>query len=118
MKLNFIAFMVRNLENSVMFYQNLAGLQVVRRLNPAGGEIVFLANSEGETMLELGSFVHADKVVTKGMMISFFVEGNLEDLRKKALELGYAPSEIIDRSPKPKHFIVEDPDGIMVEFGS
>lgn len=37
MKLNFIAFMVRNLENSVMFYQNLAGLQVVRRLNPGLG---------------------------------------------------------------------------------
>lgn len=118
MKLNFITFMVRDLEKSVLFYQNLAGLQVVRRLNLAAGEIVFLANSAGETMLELISFEQHEKVAATGMFISFSVEENMEDLRKKILELGYSPSEIFDLSPKPKYFRVEDPDGIIVEFGA
>ena len=53
MKLNFITIFVQDLERSVSFYQTVAGLQVVRRLQPAVGEIAFLANQEGETMLEL-----------------------------------------------------------------
>ena len=37
MKLNFITIFVQDLERSVSFYQTVAGLQVVRRLQPACG---------------------------------------------------------------------------------
>lgn len=53
MKLNFITFMVRDIKKSVAFYQELAGLQVINRISPEAGEIVFLANEKGETMLDL-----------------------------------------------------------------
>lgn len=53
MKLNFITIFVQDLERSVSFYQTVAGLQVVRRLQPAVEEIAFLANQKRETMLEL-----------------------------------------------------------------
>lgn len=116
MKLNFITFMVRDIKKSVSFYQDLAGLQVMNRMSPGSGEIVFLANEKGETMLELIEFDGVEKVVTKGMVMSFSAKGELEELREKASALGYSPSEIIAREPKPKHFTVADPDGIIVEF--
>lgn len=116
MKLNFITFMVRDIKASQAFYQELAGLKVMNRISLGIGEIVFLANKKGETMLELIEFEGVEKVVAKGMVLSFSAEGELEELRKKALTLGYSPSKIIAEGPKPKHFTVADPDGIIVEF--
>ena len=116
MKLNFITFMVRDINKSVVFYQEMADLQIMNRMNPGAGEIVFMANAQGETMLELIEFEGVEKVVTKGMVMSFSVSCELEKLRKKAVALGYDPSEVIERGPKPKHFTVTDPDGIVVEF--
>lgn len=116
MKLNFITFMVRDINKSVAFYQELAGLQIINRISPGAGEIVFLANEKGETMLELIEFANVEKVVAKGMVLSFSAEDELEGLRDKAITLGYFPSEIIEQGPKPKHFTVADPDGIIVEF--
>lgn len=116
MKLNFITFMVRDIKASVAFYQELAGLRVVNRMRPPAGEIVFLANGEGETMLELIEFEGVEKAEAKGLVMSFAAEGELEALREKTCALGYAPSEIIAGGPKPAHFTVADPDGIIVEF--
>ncbi|MFQ9924049.1 MAG: VOC family protein [Beduini sp.] len=117
MKLNYLTIMVRDIEKSVAFYQELAELKVIREMNPGAGKIVFLANQEGQTMLELIQFDHADKVLIKGMVMSFEVKENLEEIREKAIVKGYSPSEIIEKGPKPKHFRVQDPDGIIVEFG-
>ncbi|MGI6160472.1 MAG: VOC family protein [Christensenellales bacterium] len=116
MKLNFITFMVRDIQKSVAFYQELVGLNIINRINLEAGEIVFLANAKGETMIELIEFGRAEKVTTKGMVMSFSAETALEDLREKVIALGYSPSDIIDKGPKPKHFTVLDPDGIVVEF--
>lgn len=117
MKLNYMTIMVRDLEKSLAFYQELAGLKLVRRFNPGPGEIAFLANGAGETMLELIQFDHAEKVEVKGMVLSFLAAEDLAVLREKALQLGYAPTEIISAGPKPDHFKVIDPDGIVTEFG-
>ncbi len=116
MKFNFITFMVRDIKKSVAFYQELAGLQIMRRISPEAGEIVFLANAQGETMLELIEFEGVEKVTARGMVVSFLAQGPIEALREKALSLGYFPSEIIPGGAKPKHFTVADPDGIVVEF--
>lgn len=116
MKLNYITFMVRDIKKSIAFYQDLVGLQIVNRINPGVGEIVFLANEKGETMLELIEFAGVEKVETKGMIVSFLAKTDLEELREKAITLGCSPSEIIAKGPKPKHFTVIDPDEIVIEF--
>ncbi len=116
MKLNYITFMVRDIESSLDFYKGLAGLHETRRISLEAGEIVFLANVKDETMLELIEFNGMEKVETKGMVMSFLTDTELEELRAKAVTLGYSPSEIVVRGPKPKHFTVTDPDGIVVEF--
>ena len=117
MKFGFITIMVRDLEKSVLFYEKLAGLKVLNRFNPGLGEIVFMANGEGETMLELISFENVPKVEVKSMVFSFTADEELEVIRQRAIDLGYEPTEIIEMGPKPKHFKVNDPDGITVEFG-
>ncbi|OED30419.1 hypothetical protein NL43_02960 [Methanosphaera sp. WGK6] len=80
------------------------------------GKIVFLANDAGETMIELIDFENTPKVETKSLTMSFKVDVPLEDVHKKALLLGYSPSNIIDEGQKPTYFNLEDPDGILVEF--
>ncbi len=116
MKLNYITIMVRDIEKSINFYQTLVGLKIVRRFNNGKGEIVFMANAEGDTMLEFIQFDDAPKVQTSGMTMSYTAEKSLEELRKYADELGYMPTEINDVGPKPAYFRVKDPDGIVVEF--
>ena len=117
MKLNFITIFVQNLERSVSFYQTVAGLQVVRRLQPAVGEIAFLANQEGETMLELIQLHQGESVSVKGMVFSFQAKEALEVYREVIEAAGYTPSPIIAQGPKPPHFTLQDPDGICVEIG-
>jgi lactoylglutathione lyase len=106
----------RGIEQSVAFYKELVGLQEMNRISLEAGEIVFLANSKGETMIELIEFDGVEKVETKGMVMSYLADTELEELREKAIQLGYTPSEIIDKGPKPKYFTITDPDGIVVEF--
>lgn len=116
MKLNYITIMVRDIEKSLVFYQELVGLQLVRRFNPGQGEIAFLVNKQDETMIELIQFEHMEKVSATGMIMSYSAGDKLAQVREKTLALGYEPTEIVDAGPKPTYFRVADPDGIIVEF--
>ena len=49
MKLNYITIMVRSMEKSLKFYQELVGLETVKHMTLERGEIVFLANGKEET---------------------------------------------------------------------
>ncbi len=117
MKLNYITFMVRDIEKTIRFYTEYAGLKVVRRFNPGMGEIAFMADKEGDTELEFIQFDNAQKVQTIGMTMSFKVEDRLEELHDRLSADGYEVSDIINQPPKPVHFTVKDPDGTDVEFG-
>lgn len=110
--------MVRDLEKSVDFYTKIAKLQVQANLKLPMGKIVFLANEEGETRLELVDFKGVEKVETKGLVLSFHVEGSLEEFYSTVVNAGYTPSDIFDMAPKPKHFKLKDPDGIIIEFSN
>lgn len=118
MQLSYLTFMIRDMKKTVAFYEKAAGLHVIRQFNPGMGEITFMANSDGETMLEFIQFEHAEKVSTKGMVMSFKADEDLEVLRERLIALGCSPSDIIEKGPKPKHFTVTDPDGIVVEFSA
>lgn len=116
MKLNFITFMVRDIEKTISFYETFCGLKILRRFDPGMGEIAFMADSESSTALELIQFDNTEKVSVRGMTMSFQITSSLTDLREDLLRAGYQPSEIINFPPKPEHFTVRDPDGIPVEF--
>lgn len=116
MKLSFITIMVRDIEKTIAFYEQIIGMEVKRRFNPAQGEIVFMGHAGDSIMLEFIEFAEYEKVKTSGLVMSYTSDRPLEEKRQQLLESGYFPSKIIDNSPKPKHFNVKDPDDICVEF--
>lgn len=120
MKLSFITLMVRDWKKSVQFYTELVGLKVMRSFDPGIGQITFLANAEGETMIEvIQPRVPIPCYEGTGMTMSFLCPGQLEalnDVREKAIAMGYVPTEIATGGPEPVNFKVKDPDGVNIEF--
>ena len=116
MKINYITFMVRNIDKTVSFYEDFCGLKVLRRLSPRTGSIVFMGDEEIGTELEFVQFNNVEKISVKGLTVSFQVPDRLEGLRERMIADGYQPSPIINQPPKPAHFTVPDPDGVPVEF--
>ena len=116
MKLNYITLSVRNIEKSIEFYTELVGLKVVRTMEPPMGKISFMQNSDGETMLELVQLEPFEKVAAKGLVFSFSAIKKLSEIRERALDMGYQPSEVVSQGPKPDFFTVIDPDGLTIEF--
>ncbi len=117
MKLNAITIMVRDMDKTISFYRELAGLKIVRRFRPGASDIALMADDEGDTALEFIFNAESEKVSARGLTLCFQARGALESLREKAVAMGYSPTEIFSRPPKPLYFSVSDPDGIRVEFG-
>lgn len=116
MKLNYITIMVRDIEKSLDFYCKLLSMKVVREMNPPQGRIAFVAEQKGDTMLELIQFEQAEKVTASGLVISFLAKKPLAELKEQAQAMGYLTSDILSELPKPAHFTVTDPDGLLVEI--
>ena len=115
MKMQYITIMVRDINRSLPFYQDLVGLNIAKRFNPGNCEIAFLENNPGETMVELVQLEGRGATV-EGLVISFHAGEALDTIWEKARAMGYAPTEIYDNGPKPRYFHVADPDGVMIEF--
>lgn len=118
MELNRITIMVRDIEKSIDFYTKIAGLEVQAKLEHPMGKIAFLSNSDNGIKLELVEFRGFEKVETKGLVLSFHVEGSLEEFYSIVINAGYQPSDIFEMPPKPKHFKMQDPDGVLIEFSN
>lgn len=96
---------VSNLENSVLFYQNILGLNVSGR----SGKVVRFGHSlafkeEPETPEGF-----------KSVTIYFRVE-NLEELQRKLQAVNYPSLTDIVETPKRRAFTCADPDGYFVEI--
>lgn len=117
MKLNYITIQVSDLNKSVAFYKDVLGLQEQRRFPTNGGEICFVANSAGETQLELIEMKGREKVQVRSLIMSYTATLSLEEERERILALGYAPTPLLQHGQKPPYFTVDDPDGMTVEIG-
>lgn len=116
MKFCWSTLTVRNMSESMKFYQEIAGLPLVRRF-PAGPgtEIAFLG--EGETLVEL--ICHESrKDVNMGADISLgFEVQSLDDhialLRSRGIEILAGPFQ---PNPHMKFIFVADPNGLKIQF--
>lgn len=115
MKFYHLTFMVRDIEKSAQFYQELVGLKIVRRFQAGPGEVMFLANEEGETMIELVCMPEGQKFEGKGMFICFESD-DVYATRAQAEAMGLNPSDMRNPDPHSLYFYVYDPDGVSVEF--
>lgn len=118
MKFLWTAIYVKNLEESITFYSNLAGLQVLKRF-PAGPtmEIAFMGNGiNNETMIELLADSSNNTVnYSEFISIDFAVDSideMLDTVKSKNIPVHKGPFE----TPGSKYFCIKDPNGLNVQF--
>ena len=116
MKFLWVTLSVRDMGESLKFYQEIVGLPVVRRFSGEEmGEFAFLG--DGETKVEL--IAHPSKPENhygKEMSIGFEVESverKMQFIREKGLAVESGPFE---PNPHVRFFFVKDPNGIRVQF--
>ena len=116
MKFCWSTLMVKNLEESLKFYNEIVGLNVSRRFNAGPGvEIAFLG--DGETKIEL-ICNEALKEVSFGRDISLGFEVNSVDemitlVKEKGIDIESGP---FNPNPHTKFFYILDPNGLKIQF--
>jgi len=116
MKFCWATLTVRNMENSLKFYQEIVGLSIDKRFSAGPGmEIVFLG--DGETKVELiYDESKQDFDMGKNISLGFGVESvdeMMSFVKEKGLEIHSGPFQ---PNPATKFFYVLDPDGLKIQF--
>lgn len=114
MQFHHLALRVKNMDESIRFYENLIQLKVRMRANAGVGEIAYLHNTEGETELELIAMPDGGNFEGKGMFLCF-ASADLEAAHKRAVEHGMNPSDIRQPEPDARYFYAYDPNGVSVQ---
>ena len=97
-------------DSEVDFYKKYVGLKTIR----AFGNIEFLGNEDGETLVEI---IEDANAAFEGSGISLgFACGDVESYREKLAEEGLNPTPVISPNPAVKFFFVTDPAGVTVQF--
>ncbi|MHC1723699.1 MAG: VOC family protein [Aminipila sp.] len=116
MKFCWSTLRVNDLEQSIQFYKEIVGLEVVNRFS--GGphtEIAFLGN--GETQVEL--ICDGDsRDINVGSDISWgftteSLDKSLDMVRQKGINIESGP---IQPNPHVKFFFIKDPDGMLIQL--
>lgn len=117
MKFCWTTLTVKDMEESLRFYQEVVGLKVNRRF-PAGPgmEIAFLGE-EGETEVELISNKDAKEVsfgqnISLGFMVES-VDEMMAFVKERGIDVHSGPFQ---PNPHTKFFFVLDPNGLKVQF--
>lgn len=116
MKFCWTTLTVKNMEESLKFYQEIVGLPIHNRFQAGPGiEIVFLG--DGETKVEL---IHNENIkeVNMGQSISIgFQVDSLNDMmsfvKERGVEIHSGPFQ---PNPNTRFFFVLDPNGLKVQF--
>lgn len=115
MQLHHLALRVKNLEESIHFYQTLTQLSVRTSFDAPPGKVAYLQNAEGETQIELIDMPEGQDFEGKGMFLCFATQ-NLEEAHARAVENDMRPSDIRQPEPDARYFYVYDPNGVSVQL--
>lgn len=111
---------VKNLEESLRFYQEGLGLIETRRKDFPEHKftLVYLSNELNGYEIELTYNYDVEKPYELGNGYSHIAVGvdNLEEMRDKHIALGYEVTDLKGLpGEKPKYYFVTDPDGYKIE---
>ncbi len=116
MKYLWTTIIVKDLEKSLTFYKEIAGLKEKRRFQAGPGvEIVFL--SDGETEIELMTPAQKREPnygqdISLGFEVAS-VDEMIADLKAKGIDILDGP---FSPNPHVKFFYVLDPNGVKIQF--
>ena len=106
-----ITIYTAKLEESIAFYQDVAKLRIVADQRPRA-PIVFLANAEGETRVEL--IETPQNAYTGGGIAIGFETGDVEAERERLAHLN--PTPFMCPGPNVKFFFIKDPNGVTIQL--
>ncbi len=118
MAFSWVTIIVKNMEKSLAFYQDMTGLKINRQSEPMPGtRLAFLGFEGGYTEVELiQNSKNPNPVHGSDISIGFTVENlenKIEELKKNGIteiDGPYQPSPFI------KFFYAKDPDGVKIQF--
>lgn len=114
MKLAHVTIMTNCIDQSVEFYEKIVGLTIQRDMRDQPEHaVVFLADAAGDTCIELGA--NPNPYQGEGLFLGFAVE-DAEAQQTKMRELGLEPGEMVFPNPHAKFFLIQDPNGVTVQF--
>lgn len=117
MRIKHIAIRVKDLEQSVRFYETITDLTVARRLDADPAQLAFLSNEAGETELELVYIPESQTYEGKSWFICFEVDAVTLQIKHQLAEAnGLNPSPIHDPGDQSVYFYVYDPNGVSVQL--
>ena len=115
MHIRHIAIRVKNLEQSIRFYETMTELIVARRIKAEPAELAFMTNGQGETEIELICIPDSQTFEGKGFFLCFETD-RLDSMHRLAEAQGFNPSPIQDPGDGTRYFYVYDPDGVSVQL--
>lgn len=117
MNLSWARLMVKDLDASIKFYEEVVGLPVKDRQPVPGMQIAYLGDDNGLLVLICGDAPHydKDKEVGNGMALGFVVD-SLEEKISLLHENGYETDGVIYDVQSAQFFFAKDPDGYVVQF--
>ena len=98
MHIDHITIRTDKLDGSIDFYEKVAGLNIVRDLRKIDAQIVFLADADGDTRIELIQVPAGNGYCGSGISIGFHTN-DAAGLREKLLKDGFQASDIISPNP-------------------
>lgn len=106
---------VSDIEKSIQFYEEVAGLTIRNKFSAGSKTLAFLSDKDGDTQIELIQDENEKIYSGSGISIGFEVE-NVEEYMEKLNSIGYQTTDIISPNPKTKFFYVNDQDGLKIQL--
>ncbi len=116
MKFCWCTITVKDMEESLKFYQEVVGLKLKRRFEAGPGvEIAFLG--DGETQIELicrgnNETVNIGEDISLGFEVNS-IEEMMKFVKEKDIDIHSGPFQ---PNPNAKFFFVQDPNGLKIQF--
>lgn len=115
MKMFHVTIQTEKFEDELQFYMDTIGLKVITDMRPLGRNMIFLADQEGDTEIEIIENPAAKPIENGFLSVGF----KTDDVLKKYEELkasGIAVSPMMKPAPNVQFFFVKDPAGVSVQF--
>lgn len=116
MKVAHITIQTRNFEKEIHFYERYTGMTIQRDFRSMGRNMVFLAEKDGYTEVEIIEKPDADDSGNRNLSIGFHAGGDLEAMRNELARAGLEVTPFVSPAPGVRFFFVKDPAGLNVQF--
>ena len=114
MKFCWCTISVKDMQESLVFYQEIVGLKLNKRYTAGSGiELAFLG--EGETQVELICRQNAQAQIGNAISLGFEVK-SAEEMMSLVKEKGLETEGPFAPNPHIVFFYVKDPNGVKIQF--